>query len=356
MKIIDCRFYRFELPLVYAFSIGGVSLHGRNGFILEIEDEDGYTARAEIAPLPGFQSETLDDIIKLLPSVKRYFLMEADNVLTEKDLRGFPPALRFAVDAALYSLKAERKNLSLAEYLNPDAAQKMRINALLLRGELRDKKKIESIKKEGYGVVKVKIDSLSLEKDAQVLLQINEYFQRKIRFRLDANRALSLAQALDFAQRIEELSVDYFEEPLKDTRLLGHFYQKSGFPFALDESLIRKNKPDETALKGLKAIIVKPQLYGSFNEIKALINFYKKRDVKTIFSDIFSGGIGLNILIQLSAARGDKETAMGFYTYRYLQGDLVSERFIFSKGEIDVRDVWQKAQNINKNKLVKWDI
>ncbi|MEK6165913.1 hypothetical protein WI664_15115 [Vibrio cholerae] len=52
--------YRYQLPMDSGVILRNEKLTQREGFIVELT-ENGRTARGEIAPLPGFSRETLED-------------------------------------------------------------------------------------------------------------------------------------------------------------------------------------------------------------------------------------------------------------------------------------------------------
>jgi o-succinylbenzoate synthase len=58
MKISQCRIYRYSLPYFNPIQKGN---NERKGLLLQITDADGATGWGEIAPLPGFSKETLQD-------------------------------------------------------------------------------------------------------------------------------------------------------------------------------------------------------------------------------------------------------------------------------------------------------
>jgi o-succinylbenzoate synthase len=327
----------------------------RQGIVIIITDNNGMWGLGEISPLPGLHHETVNDIKKLLPAAKKYILSEEAGE-QNNIWRSFPPSLRFALDAALISLQANRRKLSIADYINPKANKTVRVNALLLRGELSNWPKINQIKQAGYKSIKVKISAESLEDDAENLLRINDSFLGSVFFRIDANRSLSLSQALNFAKKIKEIKVDYFEEPLNDPQTLANFYEECGYPYAVDESLWQAELEHSKIPKGLKAVIIKPQLYGGIEEIEKIIKQFSAHSVQAVISDVFSSGVGLNTLTQLAAAYADPGTAMGLYTYHYLKKDILLGRLIFKNGSINVSDAWQKAYMLDEKKLIKLDI
>jgi O-succinylbenzoate synthase len=356
LRIKNCKFYHYQIPLKRVFSISGITIDSRQGIIIVLEDDNGFRAMGDIAPLPGLSNEKLKDILILLPKIEQFLCnrtIEKGDPCFDPSL---PPSVRFAIESASYSLFAERGKKSLAKVINLKATEKVLINALLLRGESSDAAKIDQIKKSGYQSIKIKVAPQTLKTDIKRIIDINELFEGEISFRLDANRSLTISETKYLLGRIENIPLDYLEEPLQDAHLLEQLYEETGCRYGLDESLIAlvlKNKP---LPQGLKTAIIKPQLYGGWQEIKWLVNKLEEQKVQIVISDIFSSGVGVNSLLQYAAALRQEEFAMGLDTYNYLKKDVLLNRLPFSNGEVDIEEAWRFAQRIDFEKMIKLDL
>lgn len=51
-------------------NVGGRVLHDREGLLLALTDGEGRCAYGEIAPLPGFDSVTLEQCLRDIPPVR----------------------------------------------------------------------------------------------------------------------------------------------------------------------------------------------------------------------------------------------------------------------------------------------
>lgn len=119
-------------------------------------------------------------------------------------------------------------------------------------------------------VMKVKVGGeTGPVRDAEYVLELLAAAPDGSSLRLDANQAWSMEDALAFCEVIErgrhggsevdgsaleqgrgsiKSKIEYLEEPLRDPRMLGEFWERSGkdLPYALDESLGMER---ESALK-----------------------------------------------------------------------------------------------------------
>lgn len=186
----------------------------REGLILEWNDGFG-----EIAPLPGFSRETLEDaraeILALLPNL--------DNAKPKF------PSVQFGLLCASqpFSFLPLRIPLCALNHPRPNCPS-----------------------------LKLKLGHLPLD---DAIAQTKQYVGR-YRLRLDCNRAWNLDQALQFTSHFSPSDFEYLEEPLNCFSDLIRFSELTRFPIAVDESL---RDSDYLQIPTLKAAIVKPTLMGT---------------------------------------------------------------------------------------------
>ncbi len=271
--------YRYELPI-------SIPLKTRRGLLLETE-----TGWGEIAPLPGWSKETLEEAEAQLK-----------NVLQGAPRSGLYPSVAFG--------------LACAEQKLPQAAFSVPIHALLM-GSFRDiLKRAESL--EGFTTVKLKLDGLSEEEAKKAIQEL----QGRFRVRIDLNRRWTLEKSVRFFSSFDRDAIDYIEEPVSNPADLKHFTH----PFALDETL--RDHPVEPFLELplLKALIIKPSLQNA----GAYCHFGKE----VILSSAFESGIGLAHIAALSKRWNLPERPIGLDTHRYLDADLLEQPLRVERGRL----------------------
>ena len=332
----------------------------RTGILIDMEDENGKKGKGEISPLSGMHRETIDDNIKLLPNIKNKLLFNPIS----KDLTGYlnydmddlPPSVHFGIESAIISMRANQNNTIPAKLFNKKTKKRLSLNALLLRGEMDNIGKIKSIKKAGYRAIKLKTGSNTFLNDVEHIRRMNDIFEGNIAFRIDTNRTLTLNEAVRFSKMIDPIPVDYFEEPLKDPTLLPQFYNETGQYYAIDETIWQSGYNKQWFSEGLKAVVIKPQLFGGFSELSKIVKQFRKRNIQIVISDIFSSGVGINMLAQYAASIDQPDVPMGLYTYSYLREDVLCQRHEIIEGEIDINDSHEKSQRLDLMKLKKLDV
>lgn len=202
----------------------------REGLILQLEGGFG-----EIAPLPGFSKETLEEAHAEV----------LDWIRTGKE--PMLPSVRWGIECAKRPLKSVHLPLCA---LGP---------------------------KEGFTTVKLKLGHLSVD---QAVKLVRKYLG-KFTLRLDCNRAWSLEQALGFARHFQPTDFAYLEEPVRTVEELVNFSQMTRLPVALDESI----GCDWSKIPSLKAIVVKPMIVGAIPNVPPHLDL--------VLSSSYESGIGL---------------------------------------------------------------
>ncbi len=228
----------------------------RSGLILQIGKGFG-----EIAPLPGFSKETLEEAVR-----ETLLWMRGEK---EPSL----PSVCFGISCAKTDLRSVRLPLCA---LGP---------------------------KEGFSHRKLKLGHLTVEAAVALVKE-----QKGAVLRLDCNRAWSLSQALAFASHFRATDFAYIEEPVRTTEELIAFSKTTGFPIALDESI----GIDWSSIPTLKAIIVKPTLVGRVPAVP--------KQLDLVLSSAYESGLGLLHIAKL----WKKGPPIGLDTYDAFEEDLLT--------------------------------
>ncbi len=170
----------------------------REGALIRLETQNGVIGWGEVAPLPGFSKETLEEALE--------DLIEGGD--------SFYPSVQWGRAAAML-----------------DLMQPMEINSIPVR----------ILEKE-----KIKVGHLTLKEAIQKV-------EGTDCLGVDMNQKWNLEEAIAFAKHFPKL--EYFEEPLMPTEDASTF----PYPVALDESLREGEIPPYPSIK---SHIIKPTLHG----------------------------------------------------------------------------------------------
>lgn len=337
---MNLHYYPYKLPFKRTFKTAAGSFDHRTGLFLELSVE-GRSIWSEVAPLPGFSLESVEEVRSWLDRHGRKLVSRFDqtsNIDTTDELQSAPPSVQFGLSALFHLHQAERRKMPLFRYLNPKASHTLPVNATLGMTNLDNAlKQVSEFYRQGYRTVKIKTGR-DIDAEAELLEQINKTFP-ELTLRLDANRAWELDQAVSNLNRLAAFSPEYCEEPLfnPDSDSLARLREQVEIPIAADESI---RKPEEAhnliSNNSVDVLILKPMLLGSVSTIRDITRFAGDHHVPCIFTTSLEAGIGRFLTGHLAAALGSPDHASGLATGSLLEKDVIQDDRFISNGQLQL--------------------
>ncbi len=332
------RIFRYTLPLCQPLHLRGQVITERTGLLLCLEEDSGATGWGEAAPLPGFSREILLDA-------------RADLQFgAEMWIEGTTPA-ESACPSADFALRAAVANLHPAE----NTSTSLTVNALLSGNQADILARAGELHAQGYRAAKLKVGTTAPDADAELTRAVRATLHPDVRLRLDANRAWTWAQALRFAERIEDCAIEYIEEPLDDPAQLLEWREKTALPYALDETLQEATwKPphDREKLQPLfqqaAAWVWKPTLAHE-SLVQALQSTGANPPI--ILSAAHESGVGIAAIARLAARYSGPDTPVGLDTYRGLTADVLQEPLPMLGAGVRLEPVLTSARRVDTARL-----
>ena len=347
-------FYR--LPLRAPLNLGASVISDREGLLVCLEYQDGRPSWGECAPLPGFSHESLSEAAHQLRDLQT--ILHSKHDLTFLQGQALLPSVAFGLESAdppwAHSYpQVNNQSESLPDHLTPALGPTLSIvtdregefshfspalsvNALITASE-PIKTAVTRLTDQGYTSVKLKVGKHPIEQDIQRVLELYGLTQGKIAIRLDANRAWDLETAVDFGRGIRDIPIDYIEEPLTNPAELTKFYQKTGLPIALDETLREWTQEAFLGVKGVSAWIIKPTLHGRLSLCTTIAALAKTHGIRTVWSSSFETPMGLAAIA--SAASMSEPTPAGLDTIQYFSDPAIVSSFPIRDGQVFLKDL-----------------
>ncbi|MCJ2544159.1 o-succinylbenzoate synthase [Thermostichus vulcanus] len=273
----------FRQPLLTHHGLWSV----RKGILIRLTDtHSGLHRYGEIAPIPWFGSETLEQALE--------WCRQLPEQISVTHLFGIPdtlPACQFGFESAGLALQ------------DPDGFHKdlsdLAFCGLLPAGEAA-LTEAGSLYEQGYRVLKWKIGVGEWQREWQVfteLINLIQQWPQDCRLRLDANGGLTDREAREWLTLCDQVNhhspgrIEFLEQPLSPhhpTELL-QLSQDYQTPIALDESVAQLSQ--FRALRRWPGIlVVKPSLIGSRRAVQAEIDQHPGQDL--VFSSALETLIG----------------------------------------------------------------
>ncbi len=294
--------YRYKLRLDLPF------LKEREGLLLSYIDAMNTEAWVEIAPLPNWSKESLEEVVRQTKE-----LLRAPSFPTLEELKGLPlaPSLSFALQSM--HLPSQKAPFSIP------------LCGLLIGTSKQIMKKAEALQEVGCKLAKVKIQNFSIEEARDLLKELSSIFH----LRIDSNRYWKKEDLSKVLSKTPFEKIEYLEEPFKDPEDL----LMAEWPIALDETLRHFPHIKLKKIPSLKAVIVKPTLEGFFDSSSLKYAHCKESKTSLILSSSFETGVGISKIAHLAHILGLQEP-MGLDTLRYFHDELLESPIHIEKGRM----------------------
>lgn len=346
----------FVLPLHSPLATAHGAIESRSGFLIEVEDEGGVRGFGEATPLPAFGTEDLAACRRGLEEGAAR-IADASSLDDDEVWRGLPwskvshdvsldplesatktPCADFGLSTALADLSSRRDGCSLPVFLHAqsgfrgDVADSVASQALIGG---RSPEEVHARAREaagaGFDAFKLKLavdpSSRDLDLDIERVAALREVVGEDARIRLDANEAWSVAEAARALGALAAFSIDYIEQPVAASDLLGlRWLSENGeIAVAADEALLGAGLRACLAQRAAEILIVKPAAIGSLAVCRALIQRAREDGLRLVWSTLIDGAVGRNAAIALAAAFGPADEVHGLGTAGLLSADFLNE-------------------------------
>lgn len=301
----------YEVPYRRPIQTAHGTLTRRQGFWVLVE-ADGQVGLGEVAPLPEWGTESLQDAALALAAIPEFSvpleLAELPHTLTSLGLsRDRLPATTAGVELACMDLLARHRGVSLASLLSPPGAtplETLPLNALLTASEPEALAE-EALERmaEGFGTLKLKLGQGTIDRDVERLQAVRTAVGEAITLRGDANAAWDVETAAEALTRLEPFGLQYLEQPVADADALALLRHRTRLPLAADESA-----QDPEAVKRLISeravdwLVLKPMALGGVLYARDLAQEALAAGIGVTFTSVLDRGVGTAAALHLSAA------------------------------------------------------
>jgi len=350
MKIDDWEIRPYSIPFRKEFRTSGGLHTSREGLIVIARAEYGLSGVGDIAPLPGFSRESVEQAksqtLSLcesfreitvpgdVPSLERQMDVHPDSFV-------FLPSVAFGFETALADLASKKADLPLTRWLNRDAMPRVPLNAILT-GDLEEiEHEMISKRKMGYMAYKIKVGQGNLKDDIARIGLARKYLGENVSIRLDANRAWNFDQAIEALSRFRAFDIEYVEEPLQGDIIarISELFEACGVIVALDETVMEKARFQKLIEeRAVGAVVIKPSVVGGLTKSIALSEKISALGKKIVISSLLESGVGVSACLHLAAALGRGISPCGLDTLSYLEESLIHEDLPVRDGYLEPTD------------------
>lgn len=297
------KIYQYQLPMDSGVILREQRLQQRDGLVIELSDGTRF-GKGEIAPLPEFNQETLEQAREDLLSVTQAWLNDE-----ELDLDANCPSVAFGFSMALLELEGglpQEGNYQVAPLCSGDP----------------DDLVVKLNEMNGRKIAKIKVGLYEAIRDGMVANMFLELIP-DLSLRLDANRGWTPKKAEQFANYVNpqfRSRIEFLEEPCHTPEESLEFAKATGIAIAWDET-VRDKGFEVTVQEGVAAIVIKPTMVGSVAKCIELIEQAHQLGMQAVISSSIESSLALTQLARLAAWK-TPETIPGLDTIDLFKAQL----------------------------------
>ncbi len=206
-----------------------------------------------------------------------------------------------------------------------------------------------------FRTIKIKVadkDSL-IDDDLERIRRVRKLYP-DVRIRLDANGGFSVDEALDLAEKTQELGLEYFEQPVATVSELKQLKQKLierniALKIAADESIRKASDPLLVAREQAADIaVLKVQPLGG---IVAALKIAPDCGLEVVVSSALESSIGISQGLYLAGALPELNYDCELATAALLAADVKDKSLVAVNGEIQIQEVEPTDELIDQYSL-----
>lgn len=286
-----------DLVLKHTFTIAHQSRDIQDTVIVRLEDGDFYGyGETTTNPFYGMTAENITQCLEASRKLVEKSLWESPEQLWEntKEIFKTNPFAQCALDMAAWDLFTKKQGKKLYEYLKLDPQNIPMTNFTI--GIDSIEKMVSKMKEVDWPIYKVK---LGTSHDLEIIRELRKYTAST--FRIDANCAWTVEQAIRNSEELANLNVEFMEQPLPKDDLEGmkEVFKFSKLPVIADESCIIESdvRKCHGHFHGINVKLVKA---GGITPGLRMLQEAKSLGMKTMVGCMTESSIGITAIAHIA--------------------------------------------------------
>ena len=291
------HFQGLILPLKHRFTIAHQSRAEQETLVVTLE-EDGLFGLGESTtnPFYGITLENMQESLELFRPILLEGNWSSPTELWElgKEVFRANPFAQCALDQAAWDLYTKKKGEKLYEYLGLNPQRIPTTNFTI--GIDTVEKMCAKLREVDWPIYKIK---LGTDQDLEIVRELRK--NTTAIFRVDANCAWTVDQAISYSEELAHLGVEFIEQPLKKDNLEGmrEVFAHSKLPLIADESCISESDVEKCQghFHGINIKLVKA---GGITPALRMIQNAKSLGMKTMVGCMTESSIGISAIAHIA--------------------------------------------------------
>lgn len=231
MKIKEINTYILESKLSRAFSFSQYWYDTRRGLLVEVITDEGLSGWGESFGSPEAIAAIINEFKPLVlghdAGAIEVIWELLYNRYRDRGIKGVVLSAISALDIALWDLQGKRFNVPAYQLLGGPFRTKVQAYATGMymqdydQAERMFQEEAVAYLKSGFKAMKMKV-GFGVKKDIQLVQAVRRAIGPDVALMIDANHAYDSVAAIRLGRAIEELGIDWFEEPVCPENLQGY--------------------------------------------------------------------------------------------------------------------------------------
>jgi muconate cycloisomerase len=345
MNIVDAEAIPIRIALKQPFHIAVGTITHTNHVLVRMTDEDGRVGWGEAVtfhPVYGYDQRALYQVLAdhLIPAVRGLDPREIARIHETMD-RVIPKNLmaKTAVDIAAHDLAAQAAGQPVHVLCGGKRLE--RVPQIGVVGIVSNEEAAESairLMEEGYGTVKIKI-GLDAAGDAARVRAVREAVGEGTPLRVDGNCGYSRAEALRAFRLMEDVGLEWIEQPLPawDLEGMAELSARLDTPVAVDESMYTPEDAFRCITSGAADVVnIKVAKCGGIYRSRKIAAVCEAAGVPCFLGGCVETSVGTAAALHFYAATSNVLSAAEIHGSPYYVDDIAVEPFAAEDGSIAV--------------------
>jgi len=290
------RIHTFDLELKHTFAISRESRTVQQTLIVELQ-ENGFSGFGE-ATASLYYHTSIEEMTSVLEDIRPWIqaqkMVHPETFWTDfQTILAGHPFVQCALDEAANDLFA--KKLGKPLFATWGLSLNNLPNTNLTIGIDAIDKMVEKIETQPWSVYKIK---LGTDNDLEIIETLRKHTDSV--FRVDANCAWSVGEAIEKSKELKKLNVEFIEQPLKaeDWEGMNEVFRRSALPVFADESC-RKEADLEKCQSCFHGINIKLMKCGGLTPSRRMIAHARHLGMKVMVGCMTESSIGISAIAHL---------------------------------------------------------
>ncbi len=367
MKITTIELFQIAIPFLRPYKLSKVygTLTHADAVIVEVCTDSEVVGWGEADPKAPFTEDTPESVIATIRDHMADHLVGADptqinRIESELDkmVAGNLMA-RGAVNMALYDILGKAHQVPAHTFLGGIVHENLPLLGPIGSGTPQeDSAAIESLIREGYRTVMIKMGALPVEQEIVRMIAALETYGDRITFIADANQGWELDEALAFAEGIRGREPTIVEQPIgrSDIDGLKTIGNRLDCLISADESLVTFGEADRLIRSRAAGVFsIKVSKNGGLTKSKMIANAAEVSGIKCLMNSMLEFGITQAASLQLGCTLNNlMDCGHAYMSVLRMSDDITDFGNYISNAVVAVPDSPGLGVSINEAKLEKY--